>query len=72
MSDICKDRAALSENHRIGEICKEREALKPKYEQFIQTKEGKAWKRFWQTKVGTQNDGDFGDYLYDFYPEMLQ
>ena len=33
--------------------------LKSKYEQFIQTKEGKTWKRFWQTKVGTQNDGDF-------------
>lgn len=56
----------------MSDICKDREALKPKYEQFIQTKEGKAWKRFWQTKVGTQNDGDFGDYLYDFYTEMLQ
>ena len=64
--------AVLKENYRMSDICKDREALKPKYEQFIQTKEGKEWKRFWQTKVGTQNDGDFGDYLYDFYPEMLQ
>ena len=30
----------------MSDICKDREALKPKYEQFIQTKEGKAWKRF--------------------------
>ena len=64
--------AVLKENYRMSDICKDREALKPKYEQFIQTKEGKEWKRFWQTKVRTQNDGDFGDYLYDFYPEMLQ
>ena len=62
--------AVLKENYRMSNICKDREALKPKYEQFIQTKEGKEWKRF--SKVGTQNDGDFGDYLYDFYPEMLQ
>ena len=27
---------------------------------------------FWQTEIGSQNGGDFGDYLYDFYPEMLQ
>ena len=64
--------AILKENYKMCDICKDREVLRPKYEQFIQTKEGKEWKRFWQTKVGTQNDGDFGDYLYDFYPEMLQ
>lgn len=48
------------------------ETLRLKYKQFIQTEKGKEWKHFWQTKTGSQNDGDFGDYLYDFYPEMLQ
>ena len=56
----------------MSDIYKDREALKPKYEQFIQTKEGKEWKHFLQNEMGSERSGDFGDYLYDFYPEMLQ
>ena len=51
---------------------KDREALRPEYEQFIQTERGKEWKHFWQSQTDSERSGDFGDYLYDFYPEMLQ
>lgn len=27
---------------------------------------------FWRKKIDSNNGGDFGDFLYDFYPEMLQ
>lgn len=60
------------ESYKINDICKDREALRPKYEQFIQTERGKEWKHFWQSQTGSERSGDFGDYLYDFYPEMLQ
>lgn len=61
-----------TENYRMSDICKDRETLRPKYEQFIQTERGKEWKHFWQSQTGSERSGDFGDYLYDFYPEMLQ
>ena len=48
------------------------EDLRLKYEQFIQTERGKEWKHFWQSQTGSERSGDFGDYLYDFYPEMIQ
>ena len=51
---------------------KDREALRPEYEQFIQTERGKEWKHFWQSQTGSERSGDFANYLYDFYPEMLQ
>lgn len=54
------------------DICKDREALRPEYEHFIQTERGKEWKHFWQSQINSDIGGDFGDYLYDFYPEMLQ
>lgn len=56
----------------IGDIRTAREALRPKYEQFIQTERGKEWQNSWRKRTGSQYDGDFCDYLYDFYPEMLQ
>lgn len=56
----------------MSDICKDREALRPKYEQFIQTERGKEWQNSWRKRTGSQYDGDFCDYLYDFYPEMLQ
>ena len=59
------------ENCKMSDICKDREALRPKYEQFIQTEKGKEWKHFWQSQTGSERSGDFGDYLYDFYPEIL-
>ena len=51
----------------------EREAeMKKEYEAFILTESGKEWKKGWQEQMGSDSCGDFGDYLYDFYPEMLQ
>lgn len=49
----------------------EEKELKEEYEKFIQTKEGKEWINHWQKIIGSDNGGDFGDYLYDFYPEMI-
>ena len=51
---------------------KKSDALRFKYEHFIQTERGKKWKHFWQSQTDSERSGDFGDYLYDFYPEMLQ
>ena len=56
----------------MSDICKDIKALRHEYEQFIQTDKGKEWKHFWQCQTGQERSGDFGDYLYDFYPEMLQ
>ena len=53
-------------------LYKDIEALRLKYEQFIQTERGKEWKHFCQSQTGSERSGDCGDYLYDFYPEMLQ
>lgn len=64
--------AILKENYKMSDICKDREALRPEYEHFIQTERGKDWKHFWQSQIGSDIGGDFGDYLYNFYPEMLQ
>lgn len=60
------------ESYKMSDICKDRETLRPEYKQFIQTEKGKEWKHFWQSQIGSEMGGDFGDYLYDFYPEMLQ
>ena len=49
---------------------KEKE-LKEEYEKFILTKEGKEWINHWQKIIGSDTGGDFGDYLYDFYHEMI-
>ena len=35
------------------------------------TEKGKEWRKGWQDRTGNTSDGDFGDYLYDFYPEYL-
>lgn len=48
------------------------EELKNKYEIFIKTVEGKKWAEKWKENMHSDIAGDFGDYLYDFYPEMLQ
>lgn len=47
------------------------EGLKVEYEEFLETERGQEWKHFWQIQTGSERAGDFGDYLYDFYPEML-
>ena len=55
-----------SENYK-----KREEELKVEYENFLNTKEGQEWKEHWKNEIGSDSCGDFGDYLYDFYPEML-
>ena len=47
------------------------EELKVEYENFLKTKEGQEWKEHWKNEIGSDSCGDFGNYLYDFYPEML-
>lgn len=50
------------------------EELKVEYENFLKTKEGQEWKEKWNKSYdfyGMNDAGDFGDFLYDFYPEML-
>jgi hypothetical protein len=42
--------------------------IKLEFEHFINTDEGKGWISEWKARGG---DGDLGDYLYDYYPEML-
>ena len=42
---------------------------KENYEAFITTEKGKLWKK---EKEAINMNGDYGDYLYDFYPEYLQ
>ncbi len=41
--------------------------LKMEYNEFLKTKSGQEWKEHCNNKTGD----DFGNYLYDFYPEML-
>lgn len=55
-----------------SESYKKREAeLKIEYENFLNTEEGQEWKKSWQRENGSEREGDFGDYLYDFHTEML-
>lgn len=49
----------------------EHEKLKQKYEAFLKTPKGQEWKQEWIARTGSEEDGDFGDYIYDFYPELL-
>ena len=49
--------------------------LEIEYNEFLKTKCGQEWKVDWIKRYSNFEDikdaGDFGDYLYDFYPEML-
>ena len=55
---------------------RERE-LEREYNSFIKTESGREWKESLNKRnigLGSPDSdtrGDFGDYLYDFYPEML-
>lgn len=49
---------------------KTEEDIKVEYMNFIKTDKGKEWLDLQHNNM--KSDGDFGDYLYDFYPEMLQ
>ena len=54
---------------------KREEELKVEYENFLNTKEGQEWKEHlvkrYSNSENIKDTRDFGDYLYDFYPEML-
>lgn len=53
--------------------CEERmKDIKVEYNNFLETKQGQDWQMFWKRETGSERRGDFGDYLYDFYPEMSQ
>lgn len=45
--------------------------LELEYNEFLKTKSGQEWKEHCKHKTGSDLCGDFGNYLYDFYPEML-
>lgn len=54
-----------------SESYKKREGeLRLRYSKFLKTEEGKQWEK---TRQNANSDGtcDFGDFLYDFYTEML-
>lgn len=59
----------------MAKISNEEELIN-KYNEFIKTEAGQKWKKDWQENsckdnTTNPNPGDFGDYLYDFYPELL-
>ena len=45
--------------------------LEEEYKEFIKTTEGKKWIESWNERIENISDVGFGEYLYDFYPEML-
>lgn len=49
--------------------------LEIEYNEFLETKRGQEWKENWIKRYSNSEDikdaGDFGDYLYDFYPKIL-
>lgn len=51
---------------------KNKDELKKEYQEFIKTNEGNEWINKWKNYMCSDMVADFGDYLYDFYPEMLQ
>lgn len=65
-----RGREEITIENSCSGFLKREEVLKREYEDFLKTDKGKVWKEAWQMRFGT-NMGDFGDYLYDFYPEFL-
>lgn len=45
------------------------EDIKNEYLEFIKTNKGKKWQEQWHNM---KSNGDFTDYLYDFYPDVLR
>ena len=45
--------------------------LEEQYKEFITTDEGKKWIESWDGRIEDIKDVGLGEYLYDFYPEML-
>lgn len=63
-----------NDNFKEGKIMKDtREKYRKEYKNFIKTEEGKRWQNLWKMETGSDRiGGDYGDYLYDFHPELLQ
>lgn len=52
---------------------KNENTIKKEYDAFVKTEKGKEWMEECKNNVPSDTTaGNFGDYLYDFYPEMLQ
>lgn len=45
--------------------------LTTEYEKFLRTKAGEDWVKYKKKVNPPDKEVDFGDYLYDFYPEYL-
>lgn len=45
--------------------------IRRKYDDYIKTKVGQKWQKAWQKRMGSDTAGDFGGFLYDFYPEII-
>ena len=45
--------------------------LEEEYERFIKTDKGKEWIKSWNERMPDSDIVGFGEYLYDFYQEML-
>lgn len=45
--------------------------LRQNYERFVRTEAGQEWKEKRQRVTGIDTAGDFYDYMYVFYPEVL-
>lgn len=71
MSDMCTD-SHMSTYSGFEENMKKKAELEKEYEEFIKTEKGKKWVKGWKYDMQSDIVGDFGDYLYDFYPEILQ
>ena len=68
-----KDKETLGSLLEIVYYIREQEAQRRKeYEEFLKTDEGKKWVESWNGRIPDNECVGFGEYLYDFYPEMLQ
>lgn len=65
---IEKIKADIEKHNRVSQIEAE---LKEQYNYFIITAEGKKWRESWAGRLPDNENVGFGEYLYDFYPEIL-
>lgn len=49
----------------------DKQSLEEEYNRFVQTDKGKEWLEEWEQNMWAGYKADLGDYVYDFYPEML-
>lgn len=56
---------------KTGNYKKIMKELELEYNEFLKTKYGQEWKEHCKNKTGSDLCCVFGNYLYDFYPEIL-